>query len=299
MRFSQEFIENVKNANDIVDVANNYISLKRKGRTYFGLCPFHREKTPSFAVSQDKQIYHCFGCGEGGTVIQFVQQVENLDFTESIEFLAERAHIQLPVSNINFDDKKERLRDECYKINEVVADVFYKNIFKPESKIAQDYVKQRKMTKETLVDFKIGVSTPNLYKFLKEKGFSEEAILETAVVYKKDGKYIDRFINRLMFPIMDVKGRVIGFTGRTLGDDGAKYINSNENLVYKKGRNLFGLNIAKKHSQENIIVVEGSMDAISLHQRGIKNVVAPLRNSYDRSTSKAINEIFKRYNTSI
>ena len=291
MNFSQEFIENVKNANDIIDVANSYISLKKKGNSYFGLCPFHREKTPSFAISQDKQIYHCFGCGEGGTVIQLIERLENLEFPEAIEFLADRANLVIPKMDVFADNKKEILREKCYKVNEEASNFFVKNLFMKEAKIPQEYIKSRKLTKDTILEFKIGYSGRGLYNHLKEKGFGDEEIFETGLAYKRnDGRVIDRFIDRLMFTLKDPKGRVIGFSGRRLGEDKeqAKYINSNDNLVYNKGRNLFAIEIAKKYSQEEIIVVEGQMDAISLHQRGIKNVVASLGTALTESQSRLL-----------
>lgn len=279
MRYSDEFIETIKDANDIVDVVGTYVQLKKKGRSYFGLCPFHNEKTPSFSVSGDKQIFHCFGCGKGGSVFQFVQEIENITFPEAIEFLANRANITIPKNTSSFDNKRDKLKKRCYMVNYEATKYFQQTLLDKTSKEAHDYINQRKMNKETIIDFKIGYSKIGLYKYLKQKGFYDNEILETGLVYKTDnGKYIDRYRDRLMFPILDVQGRVIGFGGRILTSDKkfAKYINSNDNMVYNKSRSLYNINNAKKYAKDSVIVVEGYMDCISLYQNGIKNVVASL-----------------------
>lgn len=279
VRYSDEIIEEVKNNNDIVDVISQYVALKRSGRNYFGLCPFHNEKSPSFSVSPDKQIFHCFGCGVGGNVFHFISKIENINFKESIELLAERANIKLPVLDSSEDSQKLELKSKVYEINKIAAEFYHENLYKPTSKQAQEYIKKRKLDNNTLKSFLIGYSGnfDELYTLLKSKGFTEEQILASSLVNKSDnGKFIDRFRKRLMFPIQDVRGRIIAFGGRVLDDSKPKYINSPENIVYSKGRHLFGLNIAKKHDTKKIIIVEGYMDAISLHQRGISNVVASL-----------------------
>lgn len=279
VRYSEELIEEIRSNNDIVDVISQYVILKRSGRNFFGLCPFHKEKSPSFSVSPDKQIFHCFGCGVGGNVIHFVSKIENLDFKDTLELLANRANIQLPTLNNFEDDRKAMLKSKVYQINEEAAKFYHENLYKPTSKQAQEYIKKRKLDNKTLKSFLIGYSGKfdELYRLLKSKGFNEEEILASSLVNKTDdGKYIDRFRRRLMFPIQDVKGRVIAFGGRVLDDSKPKYINSPENIVYSKGRHLFGLNVAKKGDTKKIIIVEGYMDAISLYQRGITNVVASL-----------------------
>lgn len=279
VRYSDELIEEIRTNNDIVDVISQYVILKRSGRNFFGLCPFHKEKSPSFSVSPDKQIFHCFGCGVGGNVIHFVSKIENLDFKDTLELLANRANIELPVLSNFEDDKKAMLKAKVYQINEEAAKFYHENLYKPTSKPAQDYIKQRKLDNRTLKSFMIGYSGKfdELYRLLKQKGFKEEEMLASSLVNKtEDGKFIDRFRRRLMFPIQDVRGRVIAFGGRVLDDSKPKYINSPENIVYSKGRNLFGLNVAKKGDTKRIIIVEGYMDAISLYQRGITNVVASL-----------------------
>lgn len=279
IRYSDELIDEIKNNNDIVDVISQYVHLKRSGRNYFGLCPFHNEKSPSFAVSPDKQIFHCFGCGVGGNVIHFISKIEGINFRESVELLAERANIVLPKLENVGDNKTQELKEKIYQINKETAYFYHENLYKPTAKMAQEYVKKRKLNNSTLKEFLIGYSCNfnELYNFLKSKGFSDEAILASDLVNKNErGQYIDRFRHRLMFPIQDVRGRIIAFGGRVLDDSKPKYINSPENLVYSKGRHLFGLYNAKKHDTKKILIVEGYMDVISLHQRGITNVVASL-----------------------
>ena len=279
VRYSDELIEEIRANNDIVDVISQYVILKRSGRNFFGLCPFHKEKSPSFSVSPDKQIFHCFGCGVGGNVIHFVSKIESIDFKETLELLANRANIELPTLSNFEDDKKAMLKSRVYQINEEAAKFYHENLYKPTSKQAQEYIKKRKLDNRTLKSFMIGYSGnfDELYRLLKSKGFNEEEILASSLVNKTDnGKFIDRFRKRLMFPIQDIRGRVIAFGGRVLDDSKPKYINSPENIVYSKGKQLFGLNIAKKGDTKKIIIVEGYMDAISLYQRGITNVVASL-----------------------
>lgn len=278
-RYSEEIINEVRQSNDIVDVISQYVHLKRSGRNFFGLCPFHNEKSPSFSVSPDKQIFHCFGCGVGGNVITFVSKIEGLNFVETVQMLAERANIQLPTLENNGDIQKEILKDKVYKVNEFAAEYYHQNLYKTQAKIAQEYVKKRQLSNETLKSFRIGFSGKfnELYQELKKQGFEEREILESGLVNKNDrGQYIDRYRNRLMFPICDVRGRVIAFGGRVLDDSKPKYINSPQNIVYSKGRHLFGLNVAKKGDTKKILIVEGYMDVISLHQREITNVVASL-----------------------
>ena len=280
VRFSEELIEEIRSSNDIVDVISQYVILKRSGRNFFGLCPFHKEKSPSFSVSPDKQIFHCFGCGVGGNVIHFVSKIENLNFPETLELLANRANITLPALDNSYEDnKKAILKSKIYEINEITAKFYHENLYKPTSKIAQDYIKKRKLDNRTLKSFLIGYSGTfdELYKLLRQKGFKDEEILASSLVNRADnGKFIDRFRHRLMIPIQDATGKFIAFGGRVLDDSKPKYINSPENIVYSKGRNLFGLNIAKKGDTKKLIIVEGYMDAISLYQRGITNVVASL-----------------------
>ena len=280
MRYSDEILNEVRENNDIVEVISQYVHLKRSGRNYFGLCPFHNEKSPSFSVSPDKQIFHCFGCGVGGNVFTFISKIEGIGFKEAIEILADRARITLPKSENNEDSKREELKSKVYKVNNFTAEYYHKRLYKPESKAGQEYVKQRKLTTETLESYNLGFSGnyDELYKVLKKEGFNDEEILESGLVKKNEhGKYVDFYRDRFMIPILDVRNRVIAFGGRVLGDAKRfKYLNSPENIVYSKGKHLFGLNVAKKYDHKKLLIVEGYMDAISLHQRGITNVVAAL-----------------------
>ena len=280
VRYSDELIEEIKNRNDIVDVISGYVALKRSGRNFFGLCPFHNEKSPSFAVSPDKQIFHCFGCGVGGNVFHFISKIENIGFRESVEILANRANIALPTTSYSEEeDKLYYMRSKVYEINKIAAMFYHQNLYNSKSKMAQEYVKKRKLDNNTLKTFLIGYSGTfnELYKLLKQEGFKEDEILASSLVNKnQNGEFIDRFRKRLMFPIQDERVKIIAFGGRVLDDSKPKYINSPENIVYSKGRHLYGLYAAKKSPQKKILIVEGYMDTISLHQRGITNVVASL-----------------------
>ena len=279
VRYSDELLDEIKSKNDILDIVSQYVTLKRTGRNYMGLCPFHKEKSGSFCVSPDKQIFHCFGCGVGGNVFHFISKIEYLNFKEAVEFLASRAGIELPTSNNLEDDRLSRLKSRVYEVNKCAAEFYHQNLYKPTAKPAQEYVKKRRLDNKTLIAFKIGYSGRfnELYQELKAKGFTEEEILASCLVNKnQDGKFIDRFRNRLMFPIVDTHERVIAFGGRVLDDSKPKYINSPEDIVYSKGRHLFAFNIARKYNEKTIIMVEGYMDAVSLHQRGIHNAVASL-----------------------
>ena len=279
MRYSEDILNEVKENNDIVEVISQYVHLKRSGRNYFGICPFHNEKSPSFSVSPDKQIFHCFGCGVGGNVISFISKIEGIGFKEAIETLAERANISLPVNTSQEDSKLEELKSKVFKVNSFTADYYHKRLYDSKSKIGQEYVKKRKLTNDTLEAYNLGFSGnfDELYQVLRKEGFNDEEILESGLVNKNgNGKYIDRYRNRFMIPILDVRNRVIAFGGRVLDDSKPKYINSPENIVYSKGKHLFGLNVAKKGDTKKLLIVEGYMDAISLHQRGITNVVASL-----------------------
>lgn len=279
MRFSDELLDEIRSKNDIVDVVSQYVVLKRTGRNFMGLCPFHKEKSGSFSVSPDKQIFHCFGCGVGGNVFHFIMKIENIGFVEAVEMLANRAGIELPTSDNFEDDKIAKLKSRVYELNKETAEFYHQNLYKPTAKPAQEYVKKRKLDNKTLKSFKIGYSGRfnELYMFLKSKGFTEEEILASGLVNKnQNGTFIDRYRNRLMFPIMDARDRIIAFGGRVLDDSKPKYINSPEDIVYSKGRHLFAYNLAKKENPKTILIVEGYMDAVSLHQRGITNVVASL-----------------------
>lgn len=297
-RYSDEIIEEVKNSTDIVDLISQYVNLKRRGRNFFGLCPFHSEKSPSFAVSPDKQIFHCFGCHAGGSALHFLMKIEGINFKEAIETLAERSNIQLPKLDSFESNETQILKDKVYEVNKETAQFYHERLYTPIAKSAQEYVKKRKLDNTTLKSFVIGFSGAwdELYKHLREKGFQDREILESGLVNRNEnGKYIDRYRNRLMFPIQDVRGKIIAFGGRVLDDSKPKYINSPENIVYSKGRNLFGLNIAKQYSKEKIIIVEGYMDAISLHKAGIHNVVASL----GTALTEAQGRLLRRYSQQV
>lgn len=282
VQYSDELLNEIRSRNDIVDIISQYVVLKRKGRNYFGLCPFHNEKSPSFSVSPDKQIFKCFGCNVGGDVFKFIMKVENISFFESVQYLAERAGIEIPSQVNEEDEKRARLKKAVYDLNLCAAEFYHQNLYKPTSKEAQEYIKKRKLDNNTLKSFMIGYAGSNneLYAYLKQKGFNEAVMMASSLIGKSEsGRYYDKFRNRLMIPIQDVRNRVIAFGGRVLDDSKPKYINSPENIVYSKGRNLFGLNVAKRHTNgmlKRILIVEGYMDAISLYQRGITNVVASL-----------------------
>lgn len=291
--YSEEIIEEIKGSNDIVSVVSNYVNLKRRGNTYVGLCPFHREKTPSFAVQPDKQIFHCFGCGVGGNVINFIMKIENIGFKEAIEFLAEKANITLPTVDsydlgVSQDElrQREESKNQMYEINKVAGRFFYENIEK--SKVAKDYIKARKIDSKTVARFGLGFALDDngLLKRLQSLGFKESDMLATGLIGKSEKGFLyDKFKNRFMFPIFDVRKRLIAFGGRTLESKEEmkakgipKYVNSPENLIYTKGKHLYGLNLAKasNNKMKRILVVEGYMDVISPHQVGITNVVASL-----------------------
>lgn len=295
--YSEDAIEEVINSNDIVDIVSGYVQLKRAGRNYMGLCPFHREKTPSFVVSPDKQIYHCFGCGQGGNVISFIMKIENLEFVDALEYLANRVGIELKPIKTNFVDKNKDIKDRIYAINLQAANYFYMNLYSPSGKKALEYLYKRKLDDNTIKKFGLGYSNNinEMFNFLRSKGFSEEEILKSAIVEKKENRYVDKFRNRLMFPIIDIKDRIIAFGGRVMDDSKPKYINSPETLVYSKGKTLFALNIAKREKFDKILIVEGYMDTISLHQRGISNVIASLGTALTQEQAKLI----RKYTTNV
>lgn len=294
MRITEETIERIKQENDIVDVISETVKLKRSGRNYMGLCPFHGEKSPSFSVSQDKQIYKCFGCGEAGNVLTFVMKQKNLNFIESCKLLAERANIPLNLGN-GEESKVVKKKELLYKINVEAARYFFSNLQR--DKNAKEYFTNRGMKEVTIKRFGLGYAKDgwqNLRMYLKKKGFNEALMLEAGLVIKSQkGTIYDRFRNRVMFPVFNIKGEVIGFGGRVLDDSKPKYLNSPETLVFQKGTNLYGLNFAIKNKIEEryFIIVEGYMDLISLHQYGITNVVASL------GTALTVNQarLLKRY----
>ena len=293
--YSDDTIQDIIHSNDIVDIISGYVNLKRAGRNYTGLCPFHREKTPSFMVSPEKQIYHCFGCGEGGNALTFIMKAEGAEFVEALEILAHRAGIELKAQLTDYDKKRKEEKDRIYLLNTEAANHFYRNLYSDAGKIARDYLYNRKLDDETIKKFGLGfsINQNEMFNYLKSKGYTESEILKSAIVEKKENRYVDKFRNRLMFPIVDTRDRVIAFGGRVLDDSKPKYINSPDTVIYSKGRNLFALNVVKKQKIERILIVEGYMDTISLHQRGVNNVVASLGTALTQEQAKLLSRYSK------
>ena len=280
MRYPEEVIEEVRARNDILDVISGYVSLKRKGASYFGLCPFHNEKTGSFSVSRSKQIYYCFGCGAGGNVISFIMQYENLTFPEAVQFLAKRAGVTLPERPYTEEEKKAQdLKSQLLEIHKAAATHYYQLLHTREGERAYRYLKERRLTDETIRHFGLGYSSRQpgeLYRFLRSRGYKDDVLKQSGLVTIEEKHTRDKFWNRAMFPILDVSNRVIGFGGRVMGDGEPKYLNSPETKLFDKSRNLYGLNYAKNSRKDYFLLCEGYMDVISLHQAGFSNAVASL-----------------------
>ena len=290
-RFPDSFITELTERNDIVDVVGSYVDLsKRSGSNRFGLCPFHSEKTPSFSVSPSKQIYHCFGCGKGGGVINFIMEVENISFPEAVEFLANRAGMKMPETGE--DGAVSRRRARMLDLNRDAARFFHEALKSPSGQKAREYVARREISPATATSFGLGFAPDSwdaLCKAMKEKGYTDYELLDADLVRRSSrGSLYDTFRNRLMFPVIDVRGNVIGFSGRILGDGEPKYLNSKETAVFSKGSNLFGLNLAKKSKAGNIILVEGNVDVVSLHQAGFDSAVASLGTSLTDEQARLI-----------
>ncbi|MCD8218154.1 MAG: DNA primase [Clostridiales bacterium] len=279
--YSDELIEEVRSRNDIVDVISGYVRLQKKGSTWFGLCPFHNEKTPSFSVSPNKQMYYCFGCGAGGNVLTFLMQYENFTFQEAMQSLADRAGITLPKQEMSAAQKRESdRRSKILEINKVAAEYFYRLLRSPQGKHALEYFQKRKLTAATMQHFGLGYSNKyrdDLYQYLKKRGYPDELLKDSGLVRIDEARGGgDKFWNRAMFPIMDANNRVIGFGGRVMGEGEPKYLNSPETIVFDKSRNLYGLNFARSSRRQGILLCEGYMDVIALHQAGFDNAVASL-----------------------
>ena len=298
--YSEDLIEEVMSQNDIVDVISEYVALKKSGRNFMGLCPFHREKTPSFSVSMDKQIFKCFGCSEGGNVISFIMKLENLDFWDSVEFLAERAHIDLSRYEVRtFSSKKaeekQNQKEILFNINKEAGLYYHNNLMQilesHNKNEVFEYVKKRQFDMSTIKRFGIGYANGNtpLYDYLLDKGFTKEQILSAGILLQNQrGKIYDRFYSRLIFPIFDIRDRTIAFGGRVLDKSLPKYVNSPENEIYIKGKNLYAMNLAKKEKLESIIIVEGYMDAIALQKSGFSNAVASLGTALTEDQARLI-----------
>ncbi len=281
MYYSDELIEEIRTRNDIVDVISGYVRLQKKGSSYFGLCPFHNEKSPSFSVSRQKQMYYCFGCGAGGNVYTFLMEYENFSFVEAVKFLAHRAGVELPEAEYSKETKeKADLKASLLEVNKTAAKYFYAQLKTEQGAHAYTYLKDRGLSDETITAFGLGYSnkySDDLYKYLRSRGYSESLIRQAGLINtdERQGVY-DKFWNRVIFPIMDVNSRVIGFGGRVMGDAKPKYLNSPETAVFDKSRNLYGLNRARTSRKPYFLLCEGYMDVISLHQAGFTNAVASL-----------------------
>lgn len=281
MYYSDELIEEVRMKNDIVDVISGYVRLQKKGSSYFGLCPFHNEKSPSFSVSRQKQMYYCFGCGAGGNVFTFLMEYENLTFVEAVQMLADRAGVELPKMEYSKEAKERAdLKSILLEINKAAAQYYYVQLKSEQGRVGYTYLKNRGLSDDTIKAFGLGFSNKSnqdLYQYLKSKGYREEHIRQAGLIStdERNGVY-DKFWNRVMFPIMDVNSRVIGFGGRVMGDAKPKYLNSPETPVFDKSRNLYGLNRARSSKKPYFLLCEGYMDVIALHQAGFTNAVASL-----------------------
>ena len=278
MYYSNEIIDEVRSANDIVDVVSSYVKIQKKGANYMGLCPFHAEKSPSFSVSPSKQLFHCFGCGVGGDVIAFIRQYENYSFTEALTLLAKRANIELPQVSDN-DRAKNDEKNIILEINKTAAKYFYENLLSKEGEIGLKYFKDRGLESRHITHFGLGFAkktSNDLYQYLKGMGYGDDILKKSGLINIDEKGARDRFWNRVMFPIIDVNSRVIGFGGRVLGDGLPKHVNSPETLAFDKSRNLYGLNFAKRTRRDFFLVCEGYMDVIALHNAGFENSVASL-----------------------
>ena len=300
MYYSDEIIEEVRSRNDIVDVISTYVKLQKKGSSYFGLCPFHNEKSPSFSVSRQKQMYYCFGCGAGGNVFTFLMEYENYTFVEALKYLADRAGVELPEEEYSREAKERAdTRAILLEINKAAAQYYYIQLKSSRGAVGLEYFKKRKLSDETIKAFGLGYSnkySDDLYRYLKSKGYKDDMIAKAGLISidEKNGVY-DKFWNRVMFPIMDVNSRVIGFGGRVMGDAKPKYLNSPETMIFDKSRNLYGLNRARRTKKPYFLLCEGYMDVISLHQAGFTNTVAPLGTAFTPNQAM----LLKRYTNEV
>lgn len=285
MYYPDELVEEVRSRNDIVDVVGGYVRLQKKGASYFGLCPFHNEKSPSFSVSPQKQMYYCFGCGAGGNVFTFLMNYENDTFPEAIKTLADRAGIDLPEIEYSEEMKKEADKKALLlEINKEAAKYFYYQLRSPQGAIGHQYLTKRELSEETMKQFGLGYSNKfsnDLVQYLKQKGYKDETIIQAGLAAGDEVRGVhDKFWNRVMFPIQDINHRVIGFGGRVMGEGEPKYLNSPETMIFDKSRNLYGLNFARSSRRDHIILCEGYMDVISMHQAGFTQAVASLGTAF-------------------
>lgn len=295
MYYTEEQIEEVRSKSDIVQIIGRYVNLKRTGSSYVGLCPFHSEKSPSFNVSPSRQMYKCFGCGVAGNVITFIMEYENYTFPEAMEFLAEQAGVTISKSELSPEMKREKnLRTELVQINAKAASYYYAKLKSPAGKTGYEYFLSRGLSEETIRHFGLGYAGQGgseLYRYLKKQGYADQVLKETGLFKMDERGVYDKFWNRVMFPIMDINNRVIGFGGRVMGDAKPKYLNSPETKLFNKSKNLFGLNYAKLGKKKNIILCEGYMDVIAMHQAGFTNAVASLGTAF--TSEQAV--ILRRY----
>ena len=296
MYYPEEVVEEVREKNDIVDVISGYVKLQKKGANYFGLCPFHNEKSPSFSVSPGKQMYYCFGCGAGGNVITFLMEYENYTFPEALKFLADRAGVALPKMEYQKEAREQAdLKARLLEVNKLAANYFYHQLKSPAGQAGYRYLHDKRELKDpTILRFGLGFAnktSDDLYRFLKEKGYEDTFLKETGLVTIEERGGRDKFWNRVMFPIMDIHNRVIGFGGRVMGDGEPKYLNSPETKIFDKSRNLYGLNYARTSREKYMLVCEGYLDVISLHQAGFTNAVASLGTAFTSQHAS----VLKRY----
>ncbi len=308
MLYPDHLIEEIRVQNNIIDVISEYVHLTKKGSSHFGLCPFHNEKTASFSASEEKQMYYCFGCGAGGNVFTFVMEYENYNFVEAVKHLADRVHIELPEADVSEEMKREMsVKQQMLDANKEAARYYYFQMKKDDKAKAKAYLDSRGIDEEISKKFGLGYSRffrDDLYKYLKGKGFKDQILLDAGLIMKdknKAGEYYDRFFDRLMFPIFDVHNRVIAFGGRILGDGNPKYLNSPETKLFDKSRNLYGMNIARTARKKKVIIVEGYMDVIALHQAGFNNAVASLGTAFTTGQASLIrkyaDEVIMSYDT--
>ena len=297
MYYAGEIVEEVRERCDIVDLIGSYVKLKRQGASYVGLCPFHSEKSPSFSVSPTKQMYYCFGCGAGGNVFTFLMQYENYSFLEAVERVAERTGISLPKAEYSAEERRAAdLKSRLLEVNKLAAKYYHYTLRSQEGVAAYRYFKERGLADETITGFGLGFSDKTgkgLYRYLKEKGYEDSFLKETGLFHMDEKGSYDKFWNRAMFPIMDVNNRVIGFGGRVMGDGMPKYLNSPETKLFDKSRNLYALNFARQSRRGNILLCEGYMDVIALHQAGFNNAVASLGTSFTGLQAKLLSRYTK------
>ena len=295
MAFPQRFLDELIDRSDIVDVVSSYVALKKQGTNYFGLCPFHNEKTGSFSVAADKQMYYCFGCHHGGGVVNFIMEIENLSYPDAVRFLAKRANMEVPEDGGSLEESRRRQR--VLALNKEAARWFYRNLARPEGAAAAAYLERRRIARKTAMNFGLGASLDGwdcLLTAMQEKGYTKTELLAAGlVVQNKQGRLYDKFRSRLMFPVIDVKGDVVAFGGRVLDKSEPKYMNTTETIVYSKRRNLYGVNLAKKTKRPNFILCEGNIDVITLHQAGFDNAVASMGTALTIEQTKILSRYTK------